>query len=116
MYLIDTATGVTYCMVVVRSVDTLVNMSSCPFSPNGPLSTGMYSVEVYDIESDGGVSSVAALAGEVVTVYGPSSSYGPSSTYGPTITYGPSSTHRLSAGSGHLSMGLLYLEIHTSLW
>ena len=80
MYLTDTATGVTYCMVVVRSVDTPVNISSCPSSPsspNGPLSTGVYSVEVYDIESDGGVSSVPALAGEVVTVYGPSGTYGP---------------------------------------
>ena len=114
MYLTDTATGVTYCMVVVRSVDIPVNMSSCPFSPNGPLSTGMYSVEVYDIESDGGVSSVPALTGEVVTVCGPSSTYGPSSTNGPSITYGPSSTHKLSAGSGHLSMGLLYLEVNTS--
>ena len=41
-----------------------------------------YSVELYDIESDGGVSSVPALAGEMVTVYGPSSTNGPSSTYG----------------------------------
>ena len=49
VYLRDTATGVTY-LVVVRSVDTPVNMSSCPSSPNGPLSTGVYSVEVYDIE------------------------------------------------------------------
>ena len=91
VYLTDTATGVTYCMVVVRSVDTPVNMSSCPSSPsssNGPLSTGVYSVEVYDIESDGGVSSVPALAGEVVTVYGPSITYGPSSTDRPSSTYG----------------------------
>ena len=119
VYLTDTATGVTYCMVVVRSVDTLMNMSSCPSSPsspNGSLSTGVYSVEVYDIESDGGVSSVPALAGEVVTVYGPSSTHGPSSTYGQSSTYGPSSTYRPFAGSRHLYMGLLYLEVHTSLW
>ena len=30
----------------------------------------MYSVEVYDIERDGSVSSVPALAGEIVTVFG----------------------------------------------
>ena len=97
VYLTDTATGVTYCMVVVRSVDTPVNMSSCPSSPsspNGPLSTGVYSVEVYDIESDGGVSSVPALAGEVVTVYGPSSTYGPSDRGNASTTkYGPSSDY-----------------------
>eukprot|EP00731_Ephydatia_muelleri_P019238 Em0012g63a len=74
VYLTDTDTGVTYCRVVWRSLDTPVNMSLCP-SSNGPLSTGVYSVEVYDIES---VSSVPALAGEVVTVFGPSTVYGPS--------------------------------------
>ena len=119
VYLTDIATGVTYCMVVVRSVDTPVNMSSCPSSPsspNCPLSTGVYSVEVYDIESDGGVSSVPALAGEVVTVYGPSSTYGPSGTYGPSSTYGPCSTYRPFAGRRHLSLGVLYLEVHTSPW
>ena len=44
---------------------------------------------VYDIESDGGVSSVPALAGEMVTVYGPSIAYRPSSLYGPSVVYGP---------------------------
>eukprot|EP00731_Ephydatia_muelleri_P019276 Em0012g101a len=34
--------------------------------------TGVYSVKVYDIERDGSVSSVPALAGEIVTVFGPS--------------------------------------------
>ena len=41
----------------------------------------MYSVEVYDIERDGSVSSVPALAGEIVTVFGPSTEYGPSTVY-----------------------------------
>ena len=40
------------------------------------------------IESDGGVSSVPALAGEMVTVYGPSTAYGSSSLYGPSVVYG----------------------------
>ena len=72
-----THTGVTYCRVVVRSLDTPVNMSLCPSSPsNGPLGSGVYSVEVYDIERDGGVSSVPALAGEMVIVHGPSAAYG----------------------------------------
>ena len=35
-------------------------MSLCP-SSNGPLCTGVYSVEVYDIVRDGSVSSVPAL-------------------------------------------------------
>ena len=42
------------------------------------LYTGMCSVEVYDIERDGSVSSVPALAGEIVTVFGPSTVYGAS--------------------------------------
>ncbi|KAL5488558.1 hypothetical protein EMCRGX_G017513 [Ephydatia muelleri] len=67
VYLTDTDTGVTCCRVVWRSLDTPVNMSLCS-SSNGPLSTGVYSVEVYDIERDGSVSSVPALAGEIVTV------------------------------------------------
>ena len=71
MYLTDTDTGVTYCRVVWRSLDTPDNMSLCP-SSNGPLSTGVYSVEVYDIERDGSVSSVPALAGEIVSVFGTS--------------------------------------------
>ena len=72
MYLTDTDTGlgVTHCRVVWRSLDTPDNMSLCP-SSNGPLSTGVYSVEVYDIEKDGRVSSVPAVAGEIVTVFGP---------------------------------------------
>ena len=49
VYLTDTDTGVTYCRV-----------SLCP-SSNGLLRTGVYSVEVYDIERDGSVSSVPAL-------------------------------------------------------
>eukprot|EP00731_Ephydatia_muelleri_P019235 Em0012g60a len=77
VYLTDTDTGVTYCRVVWRSLDIPVDMSLCP-SCNGPLSTGVYSVEVYDIERDGSVSSVPALAGEIVTVFGPSTAYGPS--------------------------------------
>ena len=86
MYLTDTHTGVTYCRVVVRSLDTPVNMSLCTSSPsNGPLGTGVYSVEVYDIESDGGVLSVPALAGEMVTVYGPSTAYGSSPVYSKPI-------------------------------
>ena len=73
MYLTDTATGVTYCRVVGRSLDTPVNISLCPFSPsNGPMGTGVYSVVVYVIESDGSVSSVPAIAGEVLSFIGPS--------------------------------------------
>ena len=62
VYLTDTDTGVTYRRVVWRSLDSPVNISFCP-SSNGPLSTGVYSVEVYDIERDGSVSSVPAIAG-----------------------------------------------------
>ena len=73
MYLTDTATGITYCRVVGRSLDTPANISLCPFSPsNGPLGTGVYSVVVYVIESDGSVSSVPAITGEVLNVIGPS--------------------------------------------
>ena len=73
VYLIDTATGVTYCRVDGRSLDTPVNISFCPFSPsNVPLGTGVYSVVVYVIESDGSVSSVPAITGEVLDVIGPS--------------------------------------------
>ncbi|KAL5488609.1 hypothetical protein EMCRGX_G017579 [Ephydatia muelleri] len=92
VYLTDTDTGVTYCRVVWRSLDTPVNMSLCP-SSNGPLSTWVYSVEVYDIESDGSVSSVPALAGEVVTVFGPSTVYGPSLEDGHQIASCGLSTH-----------------------
>ena len=98
MYLTDIHIGVTYCRVDVRSLDTPVNMSLCPSSPsNGPLGTGVYSVEVYDIESDGGVSSVPALAGEMVTVYGPSTAYGSSSLYGPSVVYGQTTKYGLSS-------------------
>ena len=92
VYLTDTDTGVTYCRVVWRSLDTPVNMSLCPTS-NSPLSTGVYSVEVYDIESDGSVSSVPALAGEVVTVFGSSTVYGPSLEDGHQIASCGLSTH-----------------------
>ena len=71
VYLTDTATGVTYCRVVGRSLDTPVNISLCPFSHfNGPLGTGVYSVVVYVIESDGSVSSIPAITGEVLGVIG----------------------------------------------
>ena len=80
VYLTDTDAGVTYCKVIWRTLDTLVNISLCP-SSNGPLSTGVYLVEVYDIEKDGSVSSVPALAGEIVTVLGPSSVYVPTTVY-----------------------------------
>ena len=69
--LTDTATGVTYCRVVGRSLDTPVNISLCPFSTsNGPLGTGVYSVVVYVIENDGSVSSVPAITGVVLGVIG----------------------------------------------
>ena len=80
VYLTDADTGVTYCRVVWRSLDTPVNMSLCPPS-NGPLSTGVYSVEVYDIERDGSVSSVPALAGMILAVFVPSISFRPSTVY-----------------------------------
>ena len=97
MYLTDTDTGVTYCRVVWRSLDTPDNMSLCP-SSNGPLCTGVYSVEVYDIERDGSVSSVPALAGEIVVVITPSITSG-----SPSVTssyYGPSASKMLSVHPG----------------
>ena len=97
MYLTDTDTGVTYCRVVRRSLDTPDNMSLCP-SSNGPLSTGVYSVEVYDIERDGSVSSVPALAEEIVVVITPSITCG-----SPSVTssyYGPSASRALSVLPG----------------
>ena len=79
VYLTDTATGVTYFRMVGRSLDTPVNISVCPFSNfNGPLSTGMYSVVVYVIESDGSMSSIPAITGEVLNIS--SSVIGPSTT------------------------------------
>ena len=93
MYLTDTDTGVTYCRVVWRSLDTPVNISLC-FPSSGPLSTGVYSVKMYDIERDGSVSSVPAVAGEIVTVFGPSAVYVPSTVY--VI----SSSRTLTAGQG----------------
>ena len=107
VYLTDTDTGVTYCRVVWRSLDMTDNMSLCP-SSNGPLCTGVYSAEVFDIERDGSVSSVPALAGEIVTVFGPSTCtvYEPSvedghhvtscelsTHYGPSVMQGPSPTY-----------------------
>ena len=61
VYLTDTVTGVTYCRVVARSLNTPVNISLCPASSFSDLSAGMYSVQVYDIESDGSVSPVPAI-------------------------------------------------------
>ena len=62
VYLTDTATGVTYCRVVARSeLNTPVNISLCPASSFSDLSAGMYLVQVYDIESDGSVSSAPAF-------------------------------------------------------
>ena len=81
VYLTDTATGATYCKVVERSLNTHPNMSLCPSSSsNGPLSAGVYSVEVYDIESDGSVLSVPAIMGSYITVFRPSSVFLPVST------------------------------------
>ena len=53
----------------------------------------MYSVKVYYIERDVSVSSVPALAGEVVTVFGPSTVYGPSVEDGHQIASCGRSTH-----------------------
>ena len=92
VYLTDTDTGLEYCRVVWRSLDTPDNMSVCP-SSNGSLCTGVYSVEVYDIERDGSVSSVPALAGEIVTVFGPSPVNGPSVEDGHRVTSCELSTH-----------------------
>ena len=91
----STDTGVPYCRVVWRSLDSPDNMPLGP-SSNGPLSTGVYSVEVYDIERDESVSSVPALAGEIVTVFGPST------VYGPCTVYVMSSSRTLTAGQGTL--------------
>ena len=99
MYLTDTDTGVTYCRVVWRSLDTPDNMSLCP-SSNGPLCTGVYSVEMYDIERDGSVSSVPALAWEIVTVVGPSAVFRPSAVFGPSNVYAKSSSRTLTTDSG----------------
>ena len=99
MYLTDIGTGVTYCRLVWISLDTPVNISLCPTS-NGPLSTGVYSVEVYDIERDGSVSSVPALAGEIVTMDGPSTVYQPSAVFGPSTVYAKSSSRTLTTDSG----------------
>ena len=55
-------------------IEHMFSMSLCPTS-KGPLSTGVYSVEVYEIERDGSVSSVPALAGEILTVFGPSTGH-----------------------------------------
>ena len=104
MYLTDTDTGVTYCRVVWRSLDTTANVSLCP-SSNGSLCTGVYSVEVYDIERDGSVSSVPALAGEIVTVFGTSAVSSVDNGYiftscelstrnGSSVIQGPSSNDR----------------------
>ena len=74
----------------------------------------MYSVEVYDIESDGGVSSVPALAGEMVTVYGPYMVGGPYTTEGPYrlddpyAVDGPSSVYRKHIGYNII----IYNHIH----
>ena len=55
---------VTYCRVLGRSNDKSVNQSLCNSSySNGPLSTGIYSVDAYDIGSDGNVSSIKAISG-----------------------------------------------------
>ena len=78
------------CRVVWRSLDTPVNISLCP-PFNGPLSTGVYSIEVYAIERDG------RLAGGIVTVLGPSAVYVPSFT-----VYVISSSSILTAGQGTL--------------
>ena len=52
---------VTYCRVLGKS-NKSVNLSLCNSSySNGPLSTGMFSVDVYDIGSDGDVSPIAAI-------------------------------------------------------
>ena len=99
VYLTDTDTGVTYCRLVWRSLDTPVNMSLCP-SSNGPLSTGVYTVEVYDIERDGSVSSVPALAGEIVAMDGPSAVFRPSTVFGPSTVYAKSSSRTLATDSG----------------
>ena len=92
VYLTDTDAGVKYCIVVWRSLDTPDNMSLCP-SSSGTLCTGVYSVEVYDIERDGSVSSVPALAGEIVTVFRRSTVYGPSVENGHHVTSCELSTH-----------------------
>ena len=57
----DTAIVIIYCRVVTRSLSITVNISLCPASSFSDLSAGLYSIQVYDIESDGSVSPVQAI-------------------------------------------------------
>ena len=70
MYLTDVTTVTTYCRAVRKSLNILPN-TSCPY--NGTLSMGSYSVVVYVIESDGSVSPVLAISGEILNIPKPSS-------------------------------------------
>ena len=64
VYLKYATSDVTYCRVLGRSNSTAVDPSLCNSSySNGPLNVGMYSVDAYDIGSDGDVSPIAAIRG-----------------------------------------------------
>ena len=83
------------CNILQSGLEIIGHTRQHVFMPllNGPLCTGVYSVKVYDIERDMSVSSVPALAGEVVTVFGPSTVYGPSLEDGHQIASCGRSTH-----------------------
>ena len=72
VHLTQTTTGEIFCRVVERLMNTLslANVSLCPsFSlSNDPLSAGIYTMKVYDIESTGSVFPIPAIEGRVITV------------------------------------------------
>lgn len=74
-YLTNDATGFTYYRVISRSLDTPMNMSLCLLHSNERhsnehLSAGIYSVDVYDVDSDGHVSPVPAITKGRITIVG----------------------------------------------
>ena len=62
VYLKYETSDITYCQVLGRSNSTAVDPSLCNSSySNGPLNVGMYSVDAYDIGSEGDVSPIPAI-------------------------------------------------------
>ena len=71
VHLRNIATNETYCRVVGRYQNTQLNESLCQSSSsNGLLCTGVYSVDVYDINSDSSVSLLPAINGDTVSLFG----------------------------------------------